>query len=143
MSPPGATEVRPRGLPKRAAIRYLGLKRRAFDKLVGELHPFRAGTSLLYDVRDLDLLFDRLKASSNREVAPAVAPDRAEGTGGRAAPPGVSSTADRRPSEKGVGKWVVKAASTRTPEAGGESIESTAVNAFRAVSTRIRMRKPG
>ncbi len=143
MSSPSRTEVARRGLPKKAAIQYLGLKRRVFEQLVGELHPFRAGTSLLYDVRDLDVLFDRLK----RPSSPSTPTETAHGDTGlagiRTIQSGVSSTVDRRPSEKGVGKWVVKAASMRTPEAGGGLTESTAVNAFKAVSTRIRMQKPG
>ena len=53
--------LQPRGLSTEDALRYLGIKRRAFDTLKVQLRPIRVGTSKLYDVRELDQLFDRLK----------------------------------------------------------------------------------
>jgi hypothetical protein len=134
----------PRGLSKEAAAAYLGVKRRTFERIASELRPTKLGTSLVYDVRDLDALFDRMKVAT-REPAdlgeqPSCGLSLVSTTSSRA----VSSSPDRRPAEKkGVEEWVVKQASTRTPRAGGGSTESTGVSAFKAVSTRIRKLNPG
>jgi hypothetical protein len=129
--------LQPRGLSTEDALRYLGIKRRAFDTLKVQLRPIRIGTSKLYDVRELDQLFDRLKGQQS-------AGDDIAGQELHQSSKEAESTLDRRPvSEKGEKPWVVKAASTKTPKVGGESTASTAVSAFRAVSTRIKTRKPG
>ena len=129
--------LQPRGLSTEDALRYLGIKRRAFDTLKAQLRPIRIGTSKLYDVRDLDQLFDRLK--SQQSVGDDIA-DQEQHQFSKEA----ESTLDRRPvSEKGERPWVVKAASIKTLKVDGESTASTAVNAFRAVSTRIKTQKPG
>src|SRR5262249_12804944 len=129
-----------RGLSKEAAASYLGVKRRTFERIAAGLQPAKLGTSLVYDVRDLDALFDRLKADTN------VSPDAGERPGANFAhvpvtrPSAVSSPSDRRPAnEKGADKWVVKEASTKTQGVvDGELTESTGVSAFRAVSERIK-----
>jgi hypothetical protein len=125
--------VPPRGLSTEEAMAYLGVKRRTFAALKGHLTPIRMGTSRVYDIRDLDALFDQLKAASVAgNSAPDVGPCESE------------CAQDRRPaSQQGESTWVVRQASIKTPKADGELIASTAVNAFRAVSTRIRKRRPG
>ena len=50
----------PRGMNAGQAMAYLGLKRRAFDQIKGELRKRRIGTSQLYDRWDLDNFLDRL-----------------------------------------------------------------------------------
>src|SRR5262252_1789916 len=103
-----------RGLTYSEAIAYVGVKRRAFDHhwrphLVAIAH----GTSLVFDREDLDRLFNELKQCAARADARDSIPQPATA---------VSSLADRRPtSGKGVERWVVKAASTKTPMEGGES----------------------
>lgn len=130
------TTFRPRGLSTEDAQAYLGVKRRTFDVLKGQLNPVKLGTSLVYDVRELDELFDRLKRNP--------APEDQQSTNQPEATKEAQSSEDRRPtSEKGVSRWVVKAASTKTPKADGESTASTAVSAFKAVSIRIKSQKPG
>ncbi|HYE70944.1 MAG TPA: hypothetical protein VD932_05395 [Aquabacterium sp.] len=141
-----------RGLTYLEAIDYVGVKRRTFDsQWRPHLVAISQGTCLIFDREDLDRLFNEFKQNAGREVA-------ASPAGGHHAPAAlvpaanltelpsaaVSSLADRRPtSEKGVGRWVVKTASTKTQRAGGGSTSSTAVNAFKAVSDRIRKPKLG
>ena len=44
---------------------HVGLKRRTFDSLIRpRVTPIRVGTSLIFDVHDLDRAFDELKAAS-------------------------------------------------------------------------------
>ena len=53
-----------RGLPVEA-MAHVGLKRRTFDSLIRpRVTPIRVGTSLIFDVHDLDRAFDELKAAS-------------------------------------------------------------------------------
>jgi len=44
-------------------MHYLGVRRRTWAAMRTELKPVRIGTSLIYDRRDLDVFFDRLKSS--------------------------------------------------------------------------------
>jgi len=121
-----------RGLSTEEAIAYLGTKRRTFNKLKPYLTPIPLGTSRVYDIRDLDRLFDLLKTSGGADDHFNLGPMASE------------CSQDRRPvSEEGESKWVVNQASIRTPMESGELTASTAVNAFRAVSTRIRKQKAG
>jgi hypothetical protein len=130
-------------------MEYVGVKRRAFDEhWRPHLVALPQGTSLIFDREDLDRLFDRFKQVANHTLdrSPADAPPELPGPmdPASAASAAVSSQVDRRPtSGKGVEKWVVKVASIRTQVAGGESTSSTAVNAFKAVSDRIRKPKLG
>lgn len=50
-----------RGLNREDAINYLGVKGTFFDKeLRPKLHPQKMGTSLIFDRRELDNLFDEI-----------------------------------------------------------------------------------
>jgi len=142
-----------RGLTYLEAIDYVGVKRRTFDtQWRPHLVAMSQGTSLIFDREDLDKLFNEFKQNAGRSV-PASAADALQALALETAasnitelqpPAAVSSLADRRPtSKKGVERWVVKTASTKTQRAGGESTSSTAVNAFKAVSDRIRKPKLG
>ena len=147
-----------RGLNYLEAIVYVGVKRRTFDQQWRpHLVAIAQGTSLIFDREDLDRLFERFKQIAGRETPGQPWDDPAE-AGDRGLTPEepvttsaderpaatISSLSDRRPtSKKGVEKWVVKTASTKTQRAGGESTSSTAVSAFRAVSDRIRKPKLG
>lgn len=150
-----------RGLTYLEAIDYVGVKRRTFDLLWRpHLVAIPQGTCLIFDREDLDKLFSQFKQNTGRAdtgsvTTDAVQPakdevaatavediDRIGADPRRAA--AVSSLADRRPtSGKGVERWGAKTASTKTQRAGGESTSFTAVNAFRAVSDRIRKPKLG
>ncbi len=142
-----------RGLTYLEAIDYVGVKRRTFDtQWRPHLVAMSQGTSLIFDREDLDKLFDQFKQNAGRSVtaspadgSQAFTPEAiASNVTERQPTAAVSSLTDRRPmSEKGVERWVVKTASTKTQKAGGESTSSTAVNAFRAVSDRIRKPKLG
>ncbi len=144
-----------RGLTYLEAIEYVGVKRRTFDmQWRPHLVAIAQGTSLVFDRADLDRLFDEFKQNAAARVrgersgsAPWPAsrdcPHPAEWNeqGPRAE---VSSLEDRRPtSRKGAEQWVVKTASTKTQRASGTSTSSTAVNAFKAVSDRIRKPRLG
>lgn len=135
----------PRGLSKEAAASYLGVKRRTFERIATDLRPTKLGTSLVYDIRDLDALFDRLKASANEPTDLGEQPSHGLSLVSTTSSQAVSSPPDRRPApEKGDCKWVVKVASTKTQRVvAGELTESTAVSAFKAVSTRIKKQLPG
>lgn len=122
----GFLRLLPRGLNSEDAMTYLGVRRRTWDALRGGLKPVKLGTALVYDIRDLDALFDRLKGEThalaggdmgvNAEVASTAA---ASGDGGQLAP-------DKRPGphEKGERTWAAKPkASTGMP--GGSAGKST------------------
>jgi len=141
-----------RGLTYLEAIDYVGVKRRTFDtQWRPHLVAMSQGTSLIFDREDLDKLFNEFKQNagsvpaSPADALKAFAPGTVASSITEPQPPAaVSSLADRRPtSEKGVERWVVKTASTKTQRAGGESTSSTAVNAFKVVSDRIRKPKLG
>jgi hypothetical protein len=139
-----------RGLTYLEAMDYVGVKRRTFDvQWRPHLVAIPQGTSLIFDREDLDRLFDQFKQDTRRLAPPvgtshAPVPEAYVPGSMEPMPAAVSSLADRRPtSRKGVERWVVKTASTKTQRAGGESTNSTAVNAFKAVSDRIRRPKLG
>lgn len=132
------TTIQPRGLSTEAAMLYLGVKRRAFDALKSQLNPVKLGTSLVYDVRELNELFDRLKRTPALEAKQGRDINQTQST------MEAQSSEDRRPSEKGVSKWVVKQVSTRTRKVEGlESTESTVVKDFKAALAHMRKQKPG
>ena len=59
-----------RGLNSAEAMEYLGMRRRTFESTVRpHLPALRLGTSLVFDVQDLDRIFDEMKQQSD---APAV-----------------------------------------------------------------------
>jgi len=67
-----------RGLNSAEAMAYLGMRRRTFERNVRpRLTALRLGTSLVFDVQDLDRVFDDLKqlsdASAGNDSAPATA----------------------------------------------------------------------
>ena len=112
-----------RGLNYQQALEYLGVKRKTFDDVFRpKLRSLRVGTSVLFDRRDLDALFDSLKE-------------------------GAESGADGRPSTERKGgkpRAVNSPVSVSIPqEEGGKSIRSTGASAFASVVTRIRKRKSG
>ena len=68
-----------RGLPLSEAMAHVGLKRRTFDSLIRpRVTPIRVGTSLIFDVHDLDRAFDELKAASQASDTPASASEPAQ-----------------------------------------------------------------
>lgn len=132
-----------RGMSQEAAMAYLGVKRRTFESLRHRLRPVPLGTSLVYDVRELDELFDSLKAEAllatgdaqaGRQLA--TAPATSRGTP-------VSAPSPTHPAQKGTRNWVSNVASIRTEMERGESTASTAVSAFNAVSELIKKQKRG
>lgn len=132
-----------RGMSQEAAMVYLGVKRRTFESLRHRLHPVPLGTSLVYDVRDLDKLFDSLKV----EAALAAANDDAHRRPATAsaerldAPASVPSSG--RAAVKGTTSWVNNVASIKSARERGESTVSTGASAFKAVSELIKKRKSG
>jgi hypothetical protein len=125
-------------------MRYLGVRRRTWDKLRRQLRAVKLGTSKLYARKDLDHLFDRLKGFDRVAENPGSdkeAPLFARDTGARA--PEAKSPSDGRPSNptKGEKPWVVKQASTKTrkPAAGGSTDASKIIGSIRALTAT---RKP-
>ena len=154
----GKGQAMKRGLNYLEAIAYVGVKRRTFDQQWRpHLVAIAQGTSLIFDREDLDRLFERFKQEAGCESPGQPCDELSEGrdcvltpdepvttTADPRPAATISSLSDRRPTSRtGVERWVVKTASTKTQRAGGESTSSTAVNAFRAVSDRIRKPKPG
>ncbi|MCX7902312.1 MAG: helix-turn-helix domain-containing protein [Burkholderiaceae bacterium] len=138
--------IRPpkRGLNSTEAMAYLGVKRRAWEEIRRRLKPFRKGTSVIYDIRDLDAVFDHLKAPSSVGHGN---PDRGGDPDGFVEVSEHESElpSDGRPrSRKGGKAWAARPASTEMPElaAGGSTSVSRAL-AFIAASKRSRKRRNG
>jgi hypothetical protein len=136
--------VLPRGLNQEQACQYLGLKRRTFEALKPQLRALKLGTSLVYDRRELDELFDRLMGEAHPVNLPGHQhkpptghphPTISNGPAGGATSPSGLIPFQGAP-------WRDKAVSIKTPSAG-ESTRSSGVSAFRAVSTRIRKQNHG
>ena len=104
-----------RGYNCQEAMRYLGIKRRAFDKYFRpSLSPIQLGTCLVFDRIDLDRLLEEHKSRNGRPV------------------------------EKGVHTWAEhKPASTTTSKASGGLIRSTKAPDFATVSSALKKRNPG
>jgi len=101
-----------RGLNYQQALEYLGVKRKTFDDVFRpKLRSLRVGTSVLFDRRDLDALFDSLKE-------------------------GAESGADGRPSteRKGGKPWAVK------PLASGSMLSDESGRSTRSTGERLRQR---
>jgi hypothetical protein len=104
-------------------MEYLGVKRKTFDSVFRpRLRSLRVGTSVLFDRRDLDDLFDRIKE-------------------------GAESGADGRPSvdSKGGNPWAVKpsASGSMPSDVSGRLTRSIEASAFDSVVKRIRKQKSG
>jgi hypothetical protein len=136
-----------RGMTYLGALSYVGVKRRTFDMhWRPHLVAIPQETSLIFDREDLDRLFERFKRDNASRLGASTTQLQAvsDDEPGHTVPTLVTTAAifcseDRRPaSEKEVQKWVVKTASTKTQMEDGGSTNSTAVNAFRVVSNRIR-----
>lgn len=126
----------PRGMNQSTAMRYLGVKRRAFDSLKNELRPIKIGTSLVYDRHDLDALLDRLML---KRVHLPSHPDALASSDG----PSIDRATLRAiPTDQGT-PWPVKAASTKSQVANGASTKCSGVSAFRAVSDLIKRQNRG
>jgi hypothetical protein len=117
-------------------MQYLGLKRRTFESLIRpRLHPIRVGTSLIFDVRDLDRAFDELKEEG-----------RDGNTGETAAGPAQNALRNGRPIHmKGANTWADQhAGSTPTRKVPGKSTRSGAELDFAsAASAVLAKRRPG
>ena len=133
-----------RGLTQAEAMAYFGVKRRRFDQIKLLLTPSRQGTSLIYDIHELDRVWD-LEIARPVEVAQesvasalpmASVVDSAAGLA-------EFSSLHGRPLTNGAKPWVVKAASIRTQRESGKSTEFTEASAFNELLKRIRMPKDG
>lgn len=124
-----------RGFRAEAAMRYLGLKRRAFDAVKDQLQPIRSGASKIYDRHDLDALFERLKA---RSASSQSAPLRISQ---RQTPMEVSNPAERRNAKK---SWLAQQAfiETNEPVDTGPT-RGTVVFDYATISRAIKQRKSG
>ena len=88
-----------RGLPLSEAMAHVGLKRRTFDSLIRpRVTPIRVGTSLIFDVHDLDRAFDELKAASQASDVTASATEPAIANAASTAP----TTMTRRTGENRI-----------------------------------------
>ena len=105
-----------RGFNAQEAMKYLGVKRKAFDKYFRPfLKPLPFGTSLIFDRLDLDKILDDYKLGNERLIT-----------------------------EKGETKWAEnKVASTKTTKIDGASIKSTVGQDFESVSKRLKRLKTG
>lgn len=125
-----------RGLPATQAMAYLGLKRRSFENHIRpRVTAIRVGTSLIFDVHDLDRAFDELKAASQGEAHSATA-----------SVPAQNALRNGRPiPQKGVEPWADQhGGSTPTKAEPGRSTKSGAALDFAsAVSQVLARRKPG
>lgn len=138
---------------------YLGVRKRTWDTLRKHLPAVRLGTSLIYDIRDLDALFDELKAraaqqpeSGAEQGARASGESNTAGDTARASTPAPDGFARQslagteRPSatRKGVKTWAVPQGSTRTRNrVAGESTSFSGVDAFKAVIALAKKPKAG
>lgn len=125
-----------RGLPATQAMAYLGLKRRTFESHIRpRVTAIRVGTSLIFDVHELDRAFDELKAVSQKSETPATASEPAQNArrNGRPIP------------QKGVEPWADQhGGSTPTKAVPGRSTRSGAALDFAsAVSQVLAKRRPG
>jgi hypothetical protein len=109
-----------RGFTCEQAMNYVGVKRRTFDEFWRpRLIAIHQGTSLLFDKRDLDALFDELKRA--------------------AASPQKSSNITQI---KGEESWVKKhPVSTPTRTVHGKSTNSTRESAFELAASQVLKRQ--
>ena len=124
-----------RGLNSAEAMEYLGMRRRTFESTVRpHLTALRLGTSLVFDVQDLDRVFDEMKQQSG---VPAV--DDAE--------PGAAQNArwNGRPvARKGEKRWAeTHGASTPTKRAPGRSTSTGEALDFASAASRVLRKRTG
>lgn len=104
-----------RGYNAQESMAYLGIKRKAFDKFFRPyLIPVKFGTSIVFDVIDLDAVMDDYKRGNERLIS------------------------------KGEIQWAEnKVASTKTTEIDGVLIKSIKALDFESVLTTLKKQKIG
>lgn len=103
-----------RGYNAQEAMYYLGVKRKAFEKHFRPyLIPMKFGTSIVFDVVDLDSILEDYKRGNERLIS------------------------------KGEIIWADKVASTKTTKIDGASIKYTVAQDFESVSKALKKRKTG
>ena len=104
-----------RGFNTQEAIEYLGVKRKAFEKYFKPyLKTMRFGTSIIFDVVDLDAVLEDYKRRNERLV------------------------------QKGEIKWAEnKVASTKTAEEDGVLVKSTVAQDFESVLKVLKRQRIG
>ena len=103
-----------RGYNAQESMAYLGIKRKAFDKFFRPyLIPVKFGTSIVFDVIDLDAVMDDYKRGNERLI------------------------------QKGEIKWADKVVSTKTKKIDGVLIKSTKALDFESVLTTLKKQKIG
>ena len=103
-----------RGYNAQESMAYLGVKRKAFDKFFRPyLIPVKFGTSIVFDVIDLDVVMDDYKRGNERLIS------------------------------KGEVKWADKVVSTKTTKIDGVLIKSTKALDFESVLTTLKKQKIG
>ena len=103
-----------RGYNAQESMAYLGIKRKAFDKFFRPyLIPVKFGTSIVFDVIDLDAVMDDYKRGNERLIS------------------------------KGEIIWADKVVSTKTTKIDGVLIKSTKALDFESVLTTLKKQKIG
>lgn len=103
-----------RGYNSQESMAYLGIKRKAFDKFFRPyLIPVKFGTSIVFDVIDLDAVMDDYKRGNERLIS------------------------------KGEIIWADKVVSTKTTKIDGVLIKSTKALDFESVLTTLKKQKIG
>ena len=103
-----------RGYNAQESMAYLGIKRKAFDKFFRPyLIPVKFGTSIIFDVIDLDAVMDDYKRGNERLIS------------------------------KGEIIWADKVVSTKTTKIDGVLIKSTKALDFESVLTTLKKQKIG
>jgi len=121
-----------RGLSYREAMAYVGVRRRTFDELWRpRLKPIRAGTSLVFDRRELDALFDEMKD--------------AQPSGGALSPVQDNAPDGAVTARRGGGAWETRRAGSRPKAtAPGLSTSDMPAGGFTAAASKVlQMRRPG
>ena len=110
-----SVEINKRGYNLQEAMHYLGVKRKAFDKYYRpHLTSMPFGTSIIFDVLDLDGVMNNYKHGNERLIS------------------------------KGETEWAEnKVESTKTTKIDGASIKYTVAKDFESVSKALKKRKTG
>ena len=108
-------QTRKRGFNSQEAMAYLGVKRKAFEKYFRPyLLPIKFGTSMVFDLIDLDRVMDDYKIGNERLIL------------------------------KGEVIWAEnKVASTKTTKIDGALIKSTTANDFESALVLLKKHKTG
>ena len=121
-----------RGFTSEEAMEYVKATRRTFDeKWKPRLRSMKQGTSIIYDKRELDFLFDQFM-SNEATVAPSN--DKAKQKDG--------DLSESILTNKGKQKWQVKQPGySRTKMAPGPSTKSSEGSAFASAASKV-LRRP-